>query len=315
MKKHILCSLLAASVLASCTQDDLVEQGSPLPAPVPLVLNATGLDVVATPVTRGEVDDNTWDEGTEVALCEGESKPVMTYKIEDGKLKPKDDDNTIWWNYNTEEKTLTAWHPRTTTKGDVVSMPKVGGDWTAPKDQANGIKADDDLLYANSTVSFTDRENASLKFSHMLAKVVININNSDYIKAAKNVEVTMGNMSIKGKFSSSGSGLKLVGEYGSETIQPYQLPQPADGKFATYEALVMPQAVTGYNIIIVKVDNTEYTWPIEMKKPRPNNSFASGTQYTFNIEVEAKELKVSAEPSIEWTTDGGATGAGSVTLP
>lgn len=305
--------MLAASVLASCTQDDLVEQGTPLPAPVPLVLNATGLDVVATPVTRGEVTDLTTLQT--IAVAEGTTDEKKLYTVSRGtdgdKLSPQDEANTIWWNYNGETKTLTAWHPHTADK------PAEYGPWTAPYDQTKGIETEDDLLYANSTVSFTDRENASLEFRHMLAKVVININSSDYLKVAKNVEVTMGNMRIKGKFSGSGSELKLVGESESEkTIQPYQLPQPTDGKFATYEALVMPQAVTGYNrLIIVKVDNTEYTWPIEMEKPRPNNSFASGTQYTFNIEVEAKELKVSAEPSIEWTTDGGATGAGSVTLP
>lgn len=309
MKKHILCSMLAASVLASCTQDELTEQGTPLPEPVPLVLNATGLDVVATPVTRGEVTDLTTLQTIAVAEGTDCEKKLYTYDTDGDKWSPQDEANTIWWNYNGEKKTLTAWHPCT------VDKLVADGTWTAPHDQADGIKTEDDLLYANSTIAFGSRETASLKFSHMLAKVVIELWYSGYLEAAKKVEVTLENMLVDGKFNQD---LKLEGNGSPKTIQPHKLSETPYGYFATYEALVMPQRAepSDKRLIIVKVDNTKYTYTIDMNAEFIRNThFYGGNKYIFDITVDAKGLNVSVESSIAWTTEGGATGAGSVTLP
>lgn len=315
MKKHILCSMLAASVLASCTQDDLVEQGTPLPAPVPLVLNATGLDVVATPVTRGEVTDLTTLQTIAVAEGTDGEKKLYTYDTDGNKWSPQDEANTIWWNYNDEKKTLTAWHPHTADK------PAAGVTWTASDNQTDGIKTEDDLLYANSTVSFTDRENASLTFRHMLAKVVININSSAYLNAysPNDVTVTLDNMLVDGTFNQNGSKLELEGNENesSTTIQPHKLSE-THGYFAAYEALVMPQYVQGEKrrIIVQVGETTKYAYTIVMDKAfMENNSFDGGYKYIFNITVDDKKLNVSTDSSIAWTTEDSATGSGSVTLP
>lgn len=52
--RHILYSLLAASLMTACTQDE--HTGGSLPeGRVPMVLNAGGLQVTATPDTRGRL--------------------------------------------------------------------------------------------------------------------------------------------------------------------------------------------------------------------------------------------------------------------
>ena len=131
--RHILYSLLAASLMTACTQDE--HTGGSLPeGRVPMVLNAGGLQVTATPDTRG-IFDGDWSDVTQIAVTETSTdEGKKTYTVtpaadySTAELVPEDEANTIWWNYNNEEKDIIAWHPVDK------KIPQVGGSWTVTAD-------------------------------------------------------------------------------------------------------------------------------------------------------------------------------------
>ena len=311
--KLTLWYIAAIALFTSCTQDE--PTGDSLPeGRVPMVLNAGGLQVTATPDTRG-IFDGDWSDVTQIAVTETSTdEGKKTYTVtpaadySTAELAPEDEANTIWWNYNNEEKDIIAWHPVDK------EMPQVGGSWTVTADQRDGIPVDEDLLYASRQVTL---QNPYLTFRHLLSKVVINIRQSDYLQnySLTDVEVTMDNICLDGKFElGTYEELILENDGGTgTTVHPHRCDQAASGCFATYEALVMPQTVTMDNRnIIIQVDGVQYVWGISLQT-MGNNSFDSGCQYTFNITVDAKGLEVSVSQSLTWTD--GNSGEGSVALP
>ena len=64
--KHTLILVAAALVLAACSQDEPTGDSLPV-GEYPLLINAAGLQVIATPQTRGTYDGN-WDEVETVAV-------------------------------------------------------------------------------------------------------------------------------------------------------------------------------------------------------------------------------------------------------
>ena len=85
--KHTLILVAAALVLAACSQDE--PAGDTLPGGKrPLVINASGLQSIATPQTRGTLEGN-WD-GVETVGVRVEilSLPLKKYKVEAGISAP-----------------------------------------------------------------------------------------------------------------------------------------------------------------------------------------------------------------------------------
>ena len=312
--KLTLWYIAAIALFTSCSQDE--PTGDSLPEErVPMVLNVGGLQVTATPDTRG-IFDGDWSDVTQIAVTETSTdEGKKTYTVtpaadySTAELAPEDEANTIWWNYNDEVKTITAWHPVDK------EMPQVGGSWTVTADQRDGIPVDEDLLYASGQVTL---QNPYLTFRHLLSKVVINIWQSDYLQnySPTDVEVTMDNICLDGKFELGTYEELILNNDGGTgtTVHPHRCDQATSGCFATYEALVMPQSVTTMDSrnIIIQVDGVQYVWGISLQT-MGNNSFDSGCQYTFNITVDAKGLKVSVAQSTAWTD--GNDGEGSVALP
>ena len=79
---------------------------------------------------------------------------------------------------------------------------------------------------------------------------------------------------------------------------------------ASYKALVIPQAVSNTTIII----NMKGYSPFKYTPTVPDQSgkWAGGTQYTYNLTIDGKEVKASVTSTIGWTA--GGTGGGSVEI-
>ena len=312
--RHILYSLLAASLMTACTQDEHTG-GNLSEGRVPMVLNAGGLQVTVTPDTRG-IFDGDWTDVSRIAVTETSTdEGKRTYKAtpadnSTAELAPLDEANTIWWNSTDEVKTITAWHPADE------AMPQVDASWTVTADQRDGIPVDEDLLYASGQVTL---QNPYLTFRHLLSKVVINIRQSDYLQnySLTDVEVTMDNICLDGKLELGIYEELILNNDGvtGTIVHPHRCDQAASGCFATYEALVMPQTVeSAQKNITIQVDDVQYVWEITMLTTDVwNISFDSGCQYTFDITVDAKGLEVSVAQSTTWTD--GTDGEGSVALP
>lgn len=278
--KHILFMMMSAVLTASCSQDALDEgQDTALPeGAYPLELTAGGLQAVATPATRGTVDGN-WEGAKTVAVrVNGNIKEYTATGSATATLTGidiTDADTDFWWTKSGESKTVDAWYPY---------MAEQPGDWSVSLEQTETTIADEDLMYASSTQVTQTR--STIQFEHMLAKVIINLAGSDYLKNASKVEVSLTGQyktaSIYTGFYLSGKGLA------DNTITPYELPSPNDGYYATYQALVIPLA-SGNPCIRINVEGTEYSYTIVQDV---GSIFTGGYQYTFNITVRAEGLNV-----------------------
>lgn len=96
---------------------------------------------------------------------------------------------------------------------------------------------------------------------------------------------------------------------GGTSITPHRLDTPADGAFASYEALVIPQTPNLNSAIEIKVGGAVYSFLTNSIL-----SFAPSYVHTFDITVKAEGLEVSVDTgSMTWGD--GADGEGSVDLP
>ena len=316
--KHTLILVAAALVLAACSQDE--PTGDSLPGGArPLVINASGLQSIATPQTRGTLEGN-WDGVKTVGVrVEIPSLPLKKYKVEakagsgNAHLSPAEPlgagDVAFWWTSTTETKTVTAWCPY----GDGY-IPAV---WTIPDVQtAENMQTTDLLLARKEGMTLQDCETGTFEFRHMLSKVRINLKASDYLQNAAKVDVR-----LLDQYTMASIVTATLTLYGLSTrdkdITPYQLETPEPGCYASYEALVIPLdadevAATDELIGITVDDDAEYVYrlPAEYKD---KDLFLGGYVYTFNITVDAKGLEVSVAQSTAWTD--GNDGEGSVALP
>ena len=313
--KHTLILVAAALVLAACSQDEPTGDSLPV-GEYPLLINAAGLQAIATPQTRGTYDGN-WDEVETVAV-KVDGQVVKSYKVKaeigsgSAYLSPAEplgigaEDLSFWWTSTTQTKNITAWCPYSETE------PIWGGSWSVKPNQSEGIPAEADILYATRTITFGNE--VFLQFGHLMAKVVINILASDYLEdySKEDISVTMNNMECSGNFKNDGyGGLSLIGNgTSSETIIPHPCDVTESNHFASYEALIIPQdLIYKGKYIEVKVGSTVYRWDLSI----PDIRFYSGSHYTCDITIKAAGLDVQVAQSTTWTD--GNDGEGSVALP
>lgn len=320
--------LMAALILASCSQEELADKDTSLPyGKYPLELTATIGEAVATPATRGTIAHGTFPDYGFYALYRVASSidypeeneidwyygrlHSSTYEInEDGTVEP--DPNfyrPFYWRRTDEIIYIYAWSwanfpdERNTYPHEVY------------EDQREDIKFNEsDYLFAYETLTFGGDN--TLHYRHLTSKVTINIMPSEYLSAQNpdDVEVTLtgkdeGNWCIKGKFKGTKPDeITLVEDENQEKseIIPYKNPTPTEGMYATYEAVVIPQTIkdTGKTIQI-KVGETTYSYEVECSKGR----YASGEEWIYNITVGAKGLDVTVEEgNIGWAPGGSGNG-------
>lgn len=331
-----------AMLLASCTQDELTDRtGEALPEPIPLQLTAAIGEAVATPATRGTVD-NSWDGDeviyvqvasnkdagftSEAAIDWANIEPILYTVGIDGTLTLKDPTKQVYWQATSETLYIRAWCAGTGADYTDIPMPGNSYTWSTPKDQSTSDALKQaDFLFAYRSMTFEERTiNAGLEFSHLTSKISINLVNSSYLKQYDPAKVSVSLITtvdtdmawyVEGAFRDSGSGLNLFeGTNGNRnsTITPFKRPYTTDEDYyASYEAIVIPQDVAGrYKGIQVTVNNTTYVWGMTLSS---GYQMESGKEYTFDITVKEQGLEVSAGSSIDWST--GGSGSGSVTLP
>lgn len=328
--RNIAAALLACAGFASCSQDELAEQGTPLPiGQYPLELTAGGLQAVATPAqpaTRGTFFESDWDSVKSVRVrvndeVEKEYKVEASGNKKTAFLTPAvpltNDDVPFWWTSTTETKTVIAWAP---------SEYALDGNISFPTKWEKDDFAKYDVIGVRQTIGFTDK---SLEFQHLMAKVVINLRRTDYLENAEKVDVQLLNMNGGGilevAFDTKQFQIKAKDNTPIVNVTPYRLPDGTYGEgslekpFASYTALVIPTNYGNTNVLQIDVDDAIY----QVTKEALGQSgmtgmvrYNAGQVTTFNITVKENELDVTIDntASISWDTDG-ATGNGNVELP
>lgn len=340
MKRSILrhkfaLGLAAALLLASCSQDELTEQGTPLPVgQYPLELTAGGLQAVATPpqpATRGTMDGD-WDGVENVRVKVNDFERDMKYKVEASEDKKEalltpdiplhDDDYPFWWQSTTETKTVTAWAPYEYVLFEWFDLPTK---WE--KDHF----AKYDIIGVRKDIQFTD-DPKSLEFRHLMAKVVINLRKTDYLENAQKVDVQLLNWYKAVRLEISSNQLQVYPNWSSDivNITPYFLPPETyeevdfgnghrEKPFASYTALAYPRNSSNPNVLQIEVDGAIYPVIKEILDQSGmlgEVKYTAGQTTTFNIRVKENELDVSIDytENIDWDKDGN-TGSGEVELP
>ena len=228
--RHTLNILSAATVLlfaaTACTQDDL---GGTLPeGEYPLVINATGLQAVATPASRATVDGD-WQGVQTVALSVGGT--VKEYDVTasdaDGYKTAtlSSDTDPFWWT-SREDITVSAWWPYNAT--DMGTMPAVVV--AADQSTQTAFQGSDFISAKAQTVQF---DNPTLEFSHRTARITVHLKPGAGIPSVSGADVY-----VTGLGTDNGN---------PATIRTYE----AGGD--TYEALTAPQTVKA-NTPFIQVD-------------------------------------------------------------
>ena len=273
---HILS---AATVLlfaaTACTQDDL-GSGTLPEGEYPLVINATGLQAVATPASTRATVDGDWQGVQTVALSVGGT--VKEYDVTasdaDGYKTAtlSSDTDPFWWT-SREDITVSAWWPYGTTMPDVV----VKGDQSTKE----GFEGSDFISAEAQIVQF---DNPTLEFSHRTARITVLLKPGDGIPS-----VTGADVSVTGLSTDNGN---------PATIKTYA----PDGD--TYEALTAPQTVKE-NTPFIQVDLGRGTYYF---RPQSDVVLEAGSRYTYTVRVTAKGLELAGCTIGEWTDGDGESG-------
>ena len=274
MKQNLLFLCAAAFVLAACTQDE--RSGGALPeGEYPLIINATGLQAVATPAsTRATVDGN-WDGVTSVALSVGgtvKEYSVTTTDTEKKTATLSRNSDPFWWT-SRNPITVSAWWPYATTMPDVVVK-------SDQRTQADFV-ASDFISAENQTVQF---DNPNLIFSHRTARITVNLEKGNGI-----TNVTGADVYVTG-LSTDGGNPASISTYASGND--------------TYEALAAPQTVKA-NTPFIEVDLNGSTFYF---RPQSDVVLTANSRYTYTVRVTAKGLELVGCTIGGWTDGGGESG-------
>lgn len=334
--RNIAAVLLACAGFASCSQDELAEKDTSLPAgKYPLELTASIGEAIAAPATRGTVHGQ-WPYNTKFVLHYARSRqypdegninwsgtmPYICNIDANGTVNITDNlgyDMTPYWKNSKE--TIYIY-----TGTDPLDYGNGWQSWTVETDQSDEGKLNEsDYLVAYGAFAFRKDYTYTLPFRHLTSKITVNLKQSDYLKAQDpdDVKVTLGTKDeneqwyIEGSFKGQPKEIRLEAEGGLEqtnVIIPYKNPHQTDaGIYATYEAVLIPQQITGTGKTIqIKVGDATYNYTIEC----PNGNFSGGEEWIYNITVNENELDVAIDynASIDWGADG-ETGSGEVELP
>ncbi len=278
MKHTLLLFFCAAALLfaaTACTQDDLTNGTLP-DGEYPLVINATGLQAMATPASRATVDGD-WQGVQTVALSVGGT--VKEYDVTasdaDGYKTAtlSSDTDPFWWT-SREDITVSAWWPYGATMPDVV----------VKEDQSTkeGFEGSDFIAAEAQTVQF---DNPTLEFSHRTARITVNLKPGTGITS-----VTGADVYVTGLGTDGGN---------PTTISTYN----ATGT-DTYEALAAPQTVKA-NTPFIQVDLDGGTYYF---RPQSDVALVAGSRYTYTVSVTAKGLELAGCTIGGWTEGGGESG-------
>lgn len=264
--------MLSAAVLAlvACTQNDWTDSSGLPEGKYPLVIEAGGLESVAS---RATVDGN-WEGVTDVALQVGAE--VKTYTVSASGANKENamlsSAAPFYWR-SRENITVTAWWPYNAAD---LSMPEVKV--KADQSSLENFKSSDYIYAHSDAVEF---EHPTLEFTHRTARLTVTLTPGDGINRVE--EATL-------KFT----GLDTEGG-NPASITPYHT-----AGTVVYEALVAPQTIAqGTAFITVTLNGTTYSYV-----PDAAIELAAGSRYNYTVKVNAKGLELEEVSGGAWTDSG-----------
>lgn len=264
--RHIFMLSAAVLALAACTQNDWTDSSGLPEGKYPLVIEAGGLESVAS---RATVDGN-WEGVTDVALQVGAE--VKTYTVSASGANKENamlsSAAPFYWR-SRADITVTAWWPYNAAD---LSMSEVKV--KADQSSLENFKSSDYIYAHSDAVEF---EHPTLEFTHRTARLTVTLTPGDGINRVE--EATL-------KFT----GLDTEGG-NPASITPYHT-----AGTVVYEALVAPQTIAqGTAFITVTLNGTTYSYV-----PDAAIELAAGSRYNYTVKVNAKGLELEEVSGGAW---------------
>lgn len=261
--------MLSAAVLAlaACTQNDWTDSSGLPEGKYPLVIEAGGLESVAS---RATVDGN-WEGVTDVALQVGAEVKAYTVSAtgankENAMLSSAapfywtshaDITVTAWWPYNAADLSM----PEVKVKADLSSL--------------ENFKSSDYIYAHSDAVEF---EHPTLEFTHRTARLTVTLTPGDGINRVEEATLKFIGLNTEGGNPAS--------------ITPYHT-----AGTVVYEALVAPQTIAqGTAFITVTLNGTTYSYV-----PDAAIELGAGSRYNYTVKVNAKGLELEEVSGGAWT--------------
>ena len=163
-------------------------------------------------------------------------------------------------------------------------------------DQSNLSKID--FLYSNNATSIQKGETVTLKFTHKLSKLDINVKGDETVKELKGLTVALAGMNTTATVNLADGGLTA-----NDSKADINLKVNDAGTFA--EAIVLPTATVANTKLVFALNGKTYEWAMTL----PDNKIEAGCKYTFNATVSIFEgqpvVKMGNAEITDWTDKAG----------
>lgn len=264
--RHIFMLSAAVLALAACTQNDWTDSSGLPEGKYPLVIEAGGLESVAS---RATVDGN-WEGVTDVALQVGAE--VKTYTVSASGANKENamlsSAAPFYWT-SRENITVTAWWPYNAAD---LSMPEVKV--KADQSSLENFKSSDYIYAHSDAVEF---EHPTLEFTHRTARITVALVCGTGVTSLDGAAVSLNGFNTEHENPAS--------------VTPYKV---SDG--FTYDALVAPQTIAqGTAFITVTLNGTTYSYV-----PDAAIELAAGSRYNYTVKVNAKGLELEEVSGGAW---------------
>lgn len=331
-----LACLFAACLFTACTADNDAHPGAD-PTGTPLILTAGVCAPPAAATTRSATAAGQWTDGDVVAVeVDGVVKRYLASSSAGNvaTLRPADADNTHYWPGKTAS--VRAWYYG---NEDAYSWHQVPDSWLVVATQYEMPGLDgyqwSDFLYAPvQTVAYDPQQGAAstgLTFYHQTARVVVRIRKAGAVDDANkgNIYVNLGytpgssdyEMRLTATFSATAID-PAAGQYSGLTadetghltyiaMKPVADAAVPDGYARCYEALVIPQDMSGKHFIHVYISQGNGRGNYYYIPAAGEAVLRGGYTYTYDVTVSRHgTLHVTAATPIAGWTDEGEGGNG-----
>lgn len=265
--RHIFMLSAAVLALAACTQNDWTDSSGLPEGKYPLVIEAGGLESVAS---RATVDGN-WEGVTDVALQVGAEVKAYTVSATGANKENAMLSSTapFYWT-SRADITVTAWWPYNAAD---LSMPEVKV--KADQSSLENFKSSDYIYAHSDAVEF---EHPTLEFTHRTARLTVTLTPGDGINRVEEATLKFIGLNTEGGNPAS--------------ITPYHT-----AGTVVYEALVAPQTIAqGTAFITVTLNGTTYSYV-----PDAAIELGAGSRYNYTVKVNAKGLELEEVSGGAWT--------------
>ena len=325
--KYLLAAL-PVLLLAACSEEDApVTDGAPL-----AVTFTAGIGEASPATTAADVPQtrtattggNSWVKGEAVGIfMVDHSTQMIVDEAENRKYITSADGTNVSFSPATPDDVI--FYPQDNAQVDFIACSYVGGLPFATTivialhgEQTADVQAEVDVLWAKADkggagYSKTEKAAVAFTFRHCLAKLTIQCQADGSMGTfdPADMAVTIRNIKVAAYVNVETGHTGINGYKPSiNNIIPRAWDTPADGCFATYDALIPPSTYADGEVTVeFRLGSDIYTWRV------PSVTFASGQNYVYPLTIRKTGIDAGTPAIVDWQTNDHGTGDATIVTP